>query len=193
MKDMKVSRFLLCLLALAAVLLVYFNFALPPLLGAGADLDREHETNAGLMKTYDGYLADLDRLKNGSKELETKISAARDPAPSPEEISRDVNDALKAEGLTADKLSVGDGAPVQEAEKLSSGKTLSSVDVQLELQCPQQKLTALLSRFDKNRGYYVSSLEWSAGSGGMVSASVTLSLYYYADNAASSAGKEASK
>lgn len=187
MKSMKVSRFLLYLLALAAVLLAYFDFALPPLLDAVTKLDREHESDVLLMKTYDGHLADLNRLKRGNKALETKISAVLNPAPSPRKISREVNDALKAEGLTADKLTVGDEAKVQGKENLFS------VDAQLELQCQPQKLTALLSRFDKEQGYYVSSLEWNAGPDNTVGASVVLSLYYYAEDAASHAGKEPAK
>lgn len=181
MKSGRASRFFWYLLILAAVLLAYFYFVLPPMVGSVSQLDREHESDVRLMKTYDDCLADLERIKSGNGGLEKQISAAQEPLPTPDGIAGDVNDALKAEGVRADKLTVGDGAPVAGAEKSSSGGTLSSVGIRLDLTCTTQELEGLLSRFDGKRGYCVSSLDWNGGgSGGTVSASIGLSLYYYA-------------
>lgn len=179
MKSRKTSRFFWYLLALAAVLLAYFYFVLPPLTGAVAELDRKHEEDLQLMKTYDSCLADLERIKSGNDDLAKRISAAQEPPPTPDGIAGDVNGILKAEGVRADKLTVSGGAPAAGAEKSSSGGILSSVGIRLELTCTPRQLQGLLSRFDGKRGYYVGSLDWSAGSDGTVSASVGLSLYYY--------------
>lgn len=179
MKGIKTSRFFWCLIGLAAVLLVYFYFALPPLLGAVSRLDKEHENDLRLMQTYDACLADLERIKSGNSELEKQIAAARQPAPTPDRIARDLNDILKAEGLRAERLTVGDEAPVTGAEKASSGAALSSVGIQLELKCTARQLQGLLSRLDGKRGYYVGSLDWSDNYDGTVSASLGLSLYCY--------------
>ena len=186
MKNIRVSPFFWYLLALAAVLLAYFYFVFPVTLGAVSELDAEHESNLQLMAVYDSCLADMEQIKSGNSELEKQIDAAQQPAPAPDGIAADVNDALKAEGVQAETVTVSDGAPVSGAERSSSGAALSSVGIELDLQCTPRQLSGLLSQFDGKRGYYAGSLDWSDNSDGTVSASVGLSLYYYSASEGSS-------
>lgn len=183
MKTRKASFFFWYLLALAVLLLAYFYLAFPKLSSAAAQRNAEHENNLRLIRIYSDARANLSRLQSENSGLETQIAAAREHTPAPEDIAGDLDKALAAEGLRAQQISVSDSAPVSGsgARKSSSGGTLSSVGITLELQCTPQQLERLLTGFDGKRGYYVSSLEWQENSsGGAIGVSLGLSLYYYA-------------
>lgn len=147
-QNKKVSGVLICMLAVALVLSIYYAAVYTGLSQKVSALELQHSQNVQQLSTYHSMILKKAQTKAEIVDLQTKVKQFSQslgvPAP---ELAPDIQRGLTAAGVSA--LSLTMNAP-SAAAKTTSGRTLMKVQISLVTDCTQDELTALLHYFEKD-------------------------------------------
>jgi len=185
MKKKKISGVLIYLFCFALGLLLYMNFSYTPLSNKVTSLNSEHSADAAQIQLYEQQSSQLSSLKAKIAELQSQLEKAKtNTAVTGENAAEDIGSACKAAGVVPKSISVGDEV-VNKGKTSSTGKSLCSVPIDLEVSCNGTQLQILLNYFEKQSSgaYYVNTVSYKQEQG-TSDVTLSLTLYYFSSQGA---------
>lgn len=177
-QNKKISGVLICVLAVAFVLSVYYATIYNNLSQKVSSLELQHLENAQELSMYQSMLLDKAQTKTKIADLQARVKQSSESLGTSEsEIAVDIQRGLTAAEVTALNLSVSQ--PSGE-NKTASGRTLMKVPISLTVECTQDELTTLLHYFEQESKitYTVNTVAISSENGqwGRSSDKVTITM-----------------
>lgn len=146
-QNKKIPGVLICVLAVAFVLSVYYAAVYSNLSQKVSSLELQHLKNAQELSMYQSMLLNKGQTKTKIADLQARVKQSSESLGTSEsEIAVDIQRGLTAAEVTALNLSVSQ--PSGE-NKTASGRTLMKVQISLVVECTQDELTALLHYFEQ--------------------------------------------
>jgi Tfp pilus assembly protein PilO len=162
-QSKKISGVLICVLAVAFVLSLYYATIYNNLSQKVSSLELQHSENVQELSMYQSLILKKAQTKAEIADLQAKVKQYSESEETPEsEIAPDIQHGLTVAGVTALNLSVEEPS---QAGKTDSGKNLWKVPISLMTKCTQDELTALLHYFEKESkiAYTVDTVAVTAG------------------------------